>query len=505
MFDILKKNKKMVIIIIIGIIFSTIAFAQTTYNLTASGSMALALQDGVIITNVEYVSGQSSNGTATVNRYVNTMLTNTINLDNDSSYATIKVTVKNTDNVKHRFSGVLYDDTANPELGSYSNADIVPSIINYNNSLQANDTINEQETKDIYIKYSFRNTGHSAETLVGTVNISFIRLYNITYVLNGGTQANNQVVTFAEGETINILSPTKSDADFMGWYLNSNFTGQTQQQIVGGTEDITLYAKFYDYYYLYFQMPPDWYKNEQDVDYNVYIYLFDKDNTSIKNANWPGVLTERFSSSPKSDIFRYRAREDYFDQFNSVIFTNGFSAGGVVNTVDAEKTYKQTVDVTLSQSSYGKIFVPELYSSNNTNEKRIFARSGFNFHYYILNDSTGAKPTGGDWPGTLFVNRVSGDSPLYAVVNKSNYDKMIINRGLNTSQTQTFNVIDEQDLTISYSYNYNYYFVTRCYYDGSWHNYNSWISSEYDTWHSGDYTVFSNTTNAINAINYYLN
>ena len=176
MIDIIKKKKKMVIIIIIGIIFSTIAFAQTTYNLTASGSMALALQDGVIITNVEYVSGQSSNGTATVNRYVNTMLTNTINLDNDSSYATIKVTVKNTDNVKHRFSGVLYDDTANPELGSYSNADIVPSIINYNNSLQANDTINEQETKDIYIKYSFRNKGHSAETLVGTVNISFIRL-----------------------------------------------------------------------------------------------------------------------------------------------------------------------------------------------------------------------------------------------------------------------------------------------------------------------------------------
>ena len=42
---------------------------------------------------------------------------------------------------------------------------------------------------------------------------------------------------------------------------------------------------------------------------------------------------------------------NYFDQFNSVIFTNGFSAGGVVNTVDAEKTYKQTVDVKLLSSA----------------------------------------------------------------------------------------------------------------------------------------------------------
>ena len=149
MINLLKQNKKMAIIIIIGIIFSTIAFAQTTYNLTASGSMALALQDGVIITNVEYVSGQSSNGTATVDRYVNTMLTNTINLDNDAAYVTLKVTVKNTDNVKHKLSGVLYDDTANPELGSYSNANIVPNVISYNNGLQVNDTINEKQK--IYI------------------------------------------------------------------------------------------------------------------------------------------------------------------------------------------------------------------------------------------------------------------------------------------------------------------------------------------------------------------
>lgn len=69
--------------------------------------------------------------------------------------------------------------------------------------------------------------------------------YNISYVLNGGTQANNQVTSFYLSNPQTILAPTNThDATFGGWYQNSGFTGDeitSTSQLSGNT---TLNAKW---------------------------------------------------------------------------------------------------------------------------------------------------------------------------------------------------------------------------------------------------------------------
>jgi uncharacterized repeat protein (TIGR02543 family) len=69
-------------------------------------------------------------------------------------------------------------------------------------------------------------------------------LYTITYELNGGVQANNQVTTYTSNENQTIKSPTKTDYIFGGWYLNSNFTGDDIRNTSQITGNVILYANW---------------------------------------------------------------------------------------------------------------------------------------------------------------------------------------------------------------------------------------------------------------------
>ena len=71
-------------------------------------------------------------------------------------------------------------------------------------------------------------------------------VYTITYELNGGTQANNQITTYMTNNNQAILSPTKTDYIFGGWYLYSNFSGDDIRNTSQITGDVTLYAKWVD-------------------------------------------------------------------------------------------------------------------------------------------------------------------------------------------------------------------------------------------------------------------
>lgn len=69
-------------------------------------------------------------------------------------------------------------------------------------------------------------------------------IYNISYNLNGGTNPNNQVLSFSLSTPQNILDPVKNYYIFDGWYENSSFTGTkitTTSQLTGST---LLYAKW---------------------------------------------------------------------------------------------------------------------------------------------------------------------------------------------------------------------------------------------------------------------
>lgn len=76
------------------------------------------------------------------------------------------------------------------------------------------------------------------------VFISNPSVYTITYELNGGTQANNQVTTYTDAINQEIKSPTKTDYIFGGWYLNSEFTGDDIRNTSQISGNVTLYANW---------------------------------------------------------------------------------------------------------------------------------------------------------------------------------------------------------------------------------------------------------------------
>lgn len=66
--------------------------------------------------------------------------------------------------------------------------------------------------------------------------------YSISYVLNGGTNVINPPDIFTEeSETIKLPIPSRTGYDFEGWYLNGEFTGDKQTEIVQGSTDNRIY------------------------------------------------------------------------------------------------------------------------------------------------------------------------------------------------------------------------------------------------------------------------
>ncbi len=71
-------------------------------------------------------------------------------------------------------------------------------------------------------------------------------LYTITYELNGGVQANDQVTTYTTNENQAIKSPTKANYIFGGWYLNPSFTGDDIRNTSQISGNVILYANWVD-------------------------------------------------------------------------------------------------------------------------------------------------------------------------------------------------------------------------------------------------------------------
>lgn len=70
--------------------------------------------------------------------------------------------------------------------------------------------------------------------------------YNITYNLNGGTNAATASASYTvESGTITLPEPTRKGYSFKGWYTSEDFSGNVLTQIAGGSMgDVTLYAKW---------------------------------------------------------------------------------------------------------------------------------------------------------------------------------------------------------------------------------------------------------------------
>lgn len=69
--------------------------------------------------------------------------------------------------------------------------------------------------------------------------------YNISYVLNGGNNNENNKTSYKVGEHVELLAPTRGTVTFLGWYDNKDFKGQPLTSLPKGTSgDVVLYAKW---------------------------------------------------------------------------------------------------------------------------------------------------------------------------------------------------------------------------------------------------------------------
>ncbi len=71
-----------------------------------------------------------------------------------------------------------------------------------------------------------------------------IETYDITYVLNGGTNNSGNPTTYTVEQTASLLDPSKEFYTFAGWYVDEYFTTQITSIEKGTINDITLYAKW---------------------------------------------------------------------------------------------------------------------------------------------------------------------------------------------------------------------------------------------------------------------
>ena len=68
--------------------------------------------------------------------------------------------------------------------------------------------------------------------------------FNITYVLNGGTNHPDNPSTYNVGDSIKLLDPTKEGYDFKGWFTDAGFTNAIRSISPTMKGNLKLYAKF---------------------------------------------------------------------------------------------------------------------------------------------------------------------------------------------------------------------------------------------------------------------
>lgn len=217
-----KWYKNIYLLINIGLtcaVFSLIIGYATVANEIDVNLLAeLNSQSGLVITNITNYN-KSSNANSKVLNYVGTRSTHNVVLSSDAnSYVTEAITITNTSNTDYIFMGLNYDSTN--QYGVYTNINIIPEIIKVGSSLEKYDTLPANDSKTIYVKFSYKDSTVPASTELesGLITYSFINRYlTVTYDANGGSVSPASKQVEYRGTYGSLATPTKSGYDFVGW------------------------------------------------------------------------------------------------------------------------------------------------------------------------------------------------------------------------------------------------------------------------------------------------
>ena len=139
------------------------------------------------------------------------------------------------------------------------------------------------------------NTSHAERVATGTVKADgslVLKLYydpdiyNINYVLNGGTNDSRNPKTYKVTDTVNFQPATRPGYDFVSWYEDENLT-KPIAGFTGGTEDITVYAKW---------------EAQKNIEYKVEHYK------ETKNGEYELVVTDTLVGEIEEEV-RAEAKE----------------------------------------------------------------------------------------------------------------------------------------------------------------------------------------------------
>ena len=250
------KNKKLLLFLalVIAILFMTVGYASIgSITGDIKGNAIAKLQDGVFITDVEYVSDNEAKvNSSKIEKFVGTMMKSTVELSdtNVDSSITYKVTVYNSYADTAVFSDVLYGDEF------YDNTDITFEITGF----KPGEKIGPSESKDIIITFKYSGTTvPSNKVLNSYLNFKITVPNRMMIASTGGSSSTNylkgsiaknkiETITFKLGKESDISvtkvksqfdASEKQDESIIGYYTDENDDGMYDLTFL--SED-TIYA-----------------------------------------------------------------------------------------------------------------------------------------------------------------------------------------------------------------------------------------------------------------------
>ena len=173
--------------------------------------------------------------------------------------------------------------------------------------------------------------------------------YNISYVLNGGTNSTDNPSSYNTGDTITLSFPTKEDYMFMGWYTDYKFTNAVKE-IADKTGDLTLYAKWVPVNHVI----------EFDLNYERNGYNVER----IKNTAKTVIIPSSYKGLPVTvDTYNLCINADRTnnDVVEEIVFTSGISITKSVSFENATSLKRITVE---EDNPYMKSIDGVLYSKD---------------------------------------------------------------------------------------------------------------------------------------------
>ena len=231
-----RKNMTLLFLLFMSMILMGIGYASiqsVTGEIT--GKASSKMQDGVFITNVEYVSDVDANkDSSNIELYSGTMMKSTVKLSstNINSQIKYKVTVYNNSEERQPFTGERHGDEY------YDNNDIIFEV----NGFKPGQTIEPKETKDIIITFKYKNNIPENTVLKSYLNFKMSNP-NRMVTADGGDASTNyltgtvakdkiETVKFEMGKEptdVNIISEfdasEKQDGSIIGYYTDKDNNG----------------------------------------------------------------------------------------------------------------------------------------------------------------------------------------------------------------------------------------------------------------------------------------